>query len=99
MLEQLLLRPNLDERVYTDTRDTEAREPVTAVMAWGYFDQHHSEPGQGFEPDYGQGAAARALGEIVGRALGTDHGVRCVAVCERRYAEGRGRREQGWALE
>jgi nucleotide-binding universal stress UspA family protein len=56
-------------------------EPVTAVMAWGYFDQHHPDAGQPFDPAYGQDAAAGVLDDIVGRALGPDADVGRVAFC------------------
>jgi hypothetical protein len=27
--------------------------PLAAVLAWGYLDQHHVEPADRFDPDYG----------------------------------------------
>ncbi len=58
-------------------------QPVTAVMAWGYIDQRHLEPDAPFDPQYSAAAAAEVLDELVARALGADHDVARVAVCDR----------------
>jgi nucleotide-binding universal stress UspA family protein len=57
-------------------------EPITAVMAWGYIDQRHVEPDAPFDPDYSAADAARVLDQLVARALGDHHGVRCHAPCD-----------------
>ena len=43
---------------------------VTAVMAWGFLDQHHTIAGVPFEPDYGEKDAEEALDAVVVRAVG-----------------------------
>lgn len=40
---------------------------LTAVMAWGFLDQHHLDD-EGFSPEYGAEAAARTLHELLRRA-------------------------------
>jgi nucleotide-binding universal stress UspA family protein len=45
-------------------------QPVTAVMAWSYRDQHGDDPAASFDLDYGSDDAARDLDGIVERALG-----------------------------
>lgn len=45
-------------------------EPVVAVMAWGYLDQHHAVRGAEFDPDYGEPQAKEALAVAVSEALG-----------------------------
>jgi nucleotide-binding universal stress UspA family protein len=58
-------------------------EPVTAVMAWGYIDQHHLEPGTAFDPHYTGTDAARVLDALVARAVDDDdEQVRRLAVCD-----------------
>ncbi len=56
--------------------------PVTAVMAWGYMDQHHLEPEVRFEPGYSSDVAAKVLAELVTSALGEGHDVECRAICD-----------------
>jgi nucleotide-binding universal stress UspA family protein len=46
--------------------------PVTAVMAWGYLDQHHVDPTAPFDPAYDQAHADAALEAYVTAALGPD---------------------------
>jgi nucleotide-binding universal stress UspA family protein len=58
-------------------------QPVTAVMAWGYLDQHYSDPGKSFDAAYGAETARKALEAIVTRAAGPNHAVRLSAVCDR----------------
>jgi nucleotide-binding universal stress UspA family protein len=48
--------------------------PVTAVMAWGYLDQHHAGGDRHFDPSYGQAEAAAALAAEVDAALGAAAG-------------------------
>lgn len=57
---------------------------LTAVMAWGFLDQHHSIVGERFDPAYGEPDAAEAMLGIVSRALGPDgtRKVRRRAVCD-----------------
>lgn len=45
---------------------------LTAVMAWGFLDQHHTIVSQGFDLDYGEDQALEALDQIVVGALGAD---------------------------
>jgi nucleotide-binding universal stress UspA family protein len=60
---------------------TNPPQPVTAVMAWGYIDQHHLEPGAPFDPHYTSAIAAKILDGLVARALGREDAVARVAVC------------------
>jgi nucleotide-binding universal stress UspA family protein len=46
--------------------------PLTAVLAWGFLDQHHADPQTTFHPDYGEDDAAAALDAYVEQALGAD---------------------------
>ena len=39
--------------------------PVTAVLAWGYLDQHHATPDQPFDPEYHEDDAQAALAALV----------------------------------
>lgn len=45
---------------------------VTAILAWGFLDQHHTITGERFDPGYGEKDAAEALAAIASRALGDD---------------------------
>lgn len=48
---------------------------LTAVLAWGYLDQHTTTKAKGrdsFDPDYDEGDAAEALDTIVERTLGAE---------------------------
>jgi nucleotide-binding universal stress UspA family protein len=47
------------------------RVPLTAVLAWGYLDQHHV-PAAPFDPHYGEHDARAALEAVVAQALGPD---------------------------
>ena len=48
-------------------------EPLEAVMAWGYLDQHHvPAESQRFEPDYDERHARAALAHYVTEVLGPD---------------------------
>ena len=57
---------------------------LTAVMAWGFLDQHHPSGGESFDPRYGEKDAADALDTIVVAALGGDRaeGVKRRVVCD-----------------
>jgi nucleotide-binding universal stress UspA family protein len=55
-------------------------QPVTAVMAWGYVDQHHLEPDAPLDPAYDADLAAKVLDELVVRACGANPPVAAVAV-------------------
>ena len=46
------------------------RWPVTAVLCWGYLDQHHGTTPHPFEPGYTVSDATAAVHTIVGRVLG-----------------------------
>lgn len=72
---QAALRWAVDHATQTD-------QPVTAVMAWGYIDQHHLEPNAAFDPQYSSAVAAKVLDEIVARAVGDDADVARLTVCD-----------------
>ncbi|MGV3760114.1 MAG: universal stress protein, partial [Actinomycetota bacterium] len=57
-------------------------EPVVAVMAWGYLDQHHAVQGAEFDPDYGEPQAREALAAAVADALGEGAAVEQLVVCD-----------------
>jgi nucleotide-binding universal stress UspA family protein len=58
--------------------------PVTALLAWGYLDQHWAAPDHVFDPAYGEADALAALDEAVARALDVEAaaGVTRRAVCD-----------------
>ena len=48
-------------------------QPLEALMAWGYLDQHHvPAEAQHFEPDYDEADARDALAQYVTDVLGPD---------------------------
>jgi nucleotide-binding universal stress UspA family protein len=47
---------------------------LTAVLAWGFLDQHHALAVEGFDPSYEETYALEALDAIVARTLGTARG-------------------------
>jgi nucleotide-binding universal stress UspA family protein len=52
-------------------REGELHEcPVTAVLCWGYLDQHHGTPGGPFDPAYSRVDARAAVDTIVDGVLG-----------------------------
>lgn len=52
-------------------REATARHAdLTAVLAWGWMDQHHVEPDAPFDPEYGEDDALAALDHIVTGVLG-----------------------------
>jgi nucleotide-binding universal stress UspA family protein len=57
---------------------------LTALLAWGLFDQLHVDGGVSFDPDYGPTDGAAALDAIVADTLGPDAAgaVRQVVVCD-----------------
>lgn len=59
-------------------------DELTAVLAWGLFDQLHADGGTSFDPDYGPADAAAALDATVADTLGADAAaeVRREAVCD-----------------
>jgi nucleotide-binding universal stress UspA family protein len=61
---------------------THVREPVTAVMAWGFLDQHHVEPDAPFDREYSAAIAAKVLDDLVERAVGDDRDVRRRVECD-----------------
>ena len=69
------LRWAVDDATHTD-------QPVTAVMAWGYIDQHHLEPSAPFDPHYSSAIAAKVLDDLVDRAVGDDADVARLVVCD-----------------
>ncbi len=53
-------------------REAEVRGwSLTAVLAWGFLDQHHAIVGEPFDPSYGEADARAALDSIIGAAVGT----------------------------
>jgi nucleotide-binding universal stress UspA family protein len=72
---QAALRWAVDHAVHT-------HQHVTAVMAWGYIDQHHVEPNAPFDPQYSSTIAAKVLDDLVSRAIGTPEAVSRLAVCD-----------------
>jgi nucleotide-binding universal stress UspA family protein len=46
---------------------------LTAVLAWGFLDQHHATIGEPFDPTYGEVDAVAALESILTAAIGTAH--------------------------
>lgn len=44
--------------------------PITAVMAWGFLDQHHTIVGERFDPNYGKDDALTALDTYISQAVG-----------------------------
>ena len=46
--------------------------PLVALLAWGFLDQHHADPGTSFDPDYGVDDAEAALEAHLVAALGED---------------------------
>jgi nucleotide-binding universal stress UspA family protein len=58
--------------------------PVTAVLAWGFLDQHHADAEKPFDPSYTAADAAAALEAYVEQAVGPERvgRVNRVAVCD-----------------
>lgn len=56
-------------------------EPVTALLAWTYRDQHQLDPNAEFDLRYGHDDAHRDLVAIVTRALGDDQDVQLRTAC------------------
>jgi nucleotide-binding universal stress UspA family protein len=57
-------------------------QPVTAVLAWGYLDQHHATQDHPFDPDYHEDDARAALAALVERALGPNATVEQRTICD-----------------
>jgi nucleotide-binding universal stress UspA family protein len=59
-------------------------DELTALLAWGLFDQLHADGGASFDPDYGPTDAAAALDAVVADTLGAEaaSAVRQVVVCD-----------------
>ena len=55
---------------------------VTAVMAWGYLDQHRLDRDDPFDPHYSAETAAKVLEALVARAVGSEHLVSALPVCD-----------------
>lgn len=49
---------------------------VTAVMAWGFLDQHGTIVGERFDPSYGEADALAVLDEIVAKTVGQPAAIR-----------------------
>lgn len=58
------------------------KQPVTAVLSWGYLDQHHATPDRPFDPEYHEADAQAALAGLVEHAVGPDAEVEQRAVCD-----------------
>jgi nucleotide-binding universal stress UspA family protein len=58
--------------------------PLTAVLAWGYLDQHVPWPGESIDPSYSAANAEASLDATLERVLGTDRasGIRRLVVCD-----------------
>ena len=66
-------------------REAAARDAVlTAVLVWGWLDQHHLDPGAPFDPEYHEADALAMLEQMVQKALpdGVPEGIRLKAVSE-----------------
>ena len=46
--------------------------PLTAVLAWGFLDQHHPGGGTEFDPEYNEARARAALDSYIEKALGAE---------------------------
>jgi nucleotide-binding universal stress UspA family protein len=59
-------------------------DELTALLAWGLFDQLHANGGTSFDPDYGPTDAAAALDAVVTDTLGAEAAgdVRQVVACD-----------------
>jgi nucleotide-binding universal stress UspA family protein len=59
-------------------------DELTAVLAWGLFDQLHAGGGTSFDPDYGPSDAAAALAAVVEETLGSEAaaGIEQLVVCD-----------------
>ena len=57
---------------------------VTAVLAWGFLDQHQAIPAERFDPTYGADEAAGALRSHLTAAIGAERAARVLAtaVCD-----------------
>ena len=57
---------------------------MTAVLSWGFLDQHHAEPDVPFDPNFTERDAAAALDVYVERAVGVERAGRVhrLAACE-----------------
>ena len=66
-------------------REAAARRiSLTAVLAWGFLDQHHAVARRPFDPAYGEADAMAALESIVAAAVGTVRAdtIEHVVVCD-----------------
>jgi hypothetical protein len=53
-------------------REAEVRGwSLTAILAWGFLDQHHAIVGEPFDPSYGEADARAALDSIIAAVVGT----------------------------
>jgi nucleotide-binding universal stress UspA family protein len=59
----------------------EGHDRITAVLAWGYLDQHHLEHDAPFDVHYSATIAAKAVDDLVRRAVGDLCDVRSVTAC------------------
>ncbi len=65
--------------------EADAREAVlTAVLVWGWLDQHHLDPGEPFDPKYHEADALTQLEQMVAKALpdGVPPGIRLKAISD-----------------
>lgn len=60
------------EAVRWAARESELHDwPLTALLAWGYLDQHFADVDGGFDPEYSEDDARAALEAYLDRALGS----------------------------
>jgi nucleotide-binding universal stress UspA family protein len=57
--------------------------PVTALMAWDFVYQHHTDPDAPLDPDYDAKTASKVLDELVQRAVGENHDLATLVVNDR----------------
>ena len=80
----------VDESTYAQTALRWAAEygvarklPVTAVLAWDFVNQHHTDPDAPLDPSYDTKAASKVLDELVLRAVGQTHDITTLVVNDR----------------
>jgi nucleotide-binding universal stress UspA family protein len=60
----------------------ESHDRVTAVLAWGFLDQHHLEHDAPFDAHYSATMATKVLDDLVERAVADLYPVRAVTACD-----------------
>jgi nucleotide-binding universal stress UspA family protein len=59
----------------------DSHDRVTAVLGWGYLDQHHLEHDAPFDAHYSATMAAKVVDDLVQRAVGDLYDVHAVTAC------------------